>query len=84
MNVVLSPLAEKIIRDQLESGQFDSPDQVVEEALQQMQGYQDVEELDDETMAAINEGQAEIDRGEGMALGIFKAELRKRTGLKLP
>lgn len=36
------------------------------------------EELDDETLAAIEEGNAQIDRGEGIDFDQFAADMRQR------
>jgi len=84
MNVTLSPETEKFILSQIQAGLFASPDQLLEEAVREMMAEDTNEEdLDDETIAAINEGQAQIDRGEGMDRATFLSELRKRTGLNL-
>jgi putative addiction module CopG family antidote len=84
MNVTLSPETEKFIHSQIQAGLFASPDQLLEEAVREMMAEDTNEEdLDDETIAAINEGQAQIDRGEGMDRATFLSELRKRTGLNL-
>lgn len=81
MNVILSPEAQKIIRDQMDSGQFDSPDQVVEEALHKMQAFQEEGlELDEETIAAIDRAEAQFAQGKGVDFGTFAAGWRKRIG----
>jgi antitoxin ParD1/3/4 len=84
MIVTLSPEAERFIQDQIHAGRYASPEQVLDAAVRNLMGGDtSEEELDDETIAAINEGQAQIDRGEGMDRATFLFELRKRTGLNI-
>jgi Arc/MetJ-type ribon-helix-helix transcriptional regulator len=63
-------------------GGFASADEVVRVALEtlgQVRGV-DFEDLDAETRAAIEEGLAQADRGEGRPLDEVRAELRARFG----
>ena len=84
MNVTLSPETERFIQDQIQAGLYSSPEQLLDAAVRNLMSEDtNEEELDDDTIAAINEDQAQIDRGEGMDRATFLSEFQKRTGLKL-
>ncbi len=72
------PELEKFIADQVQAGHFPSPDAAVEAAVEQMMFERDAIELDQETIAAINRAEAQLDRGEGIDFKQFAAERRKR------
>jgi putative addiction module CopG family antidote len=77
MNLSLHPEIEKFIGDQVKDGRFSSPEAVVEEAIKLWREVPPAE-LDDETAAAINEAEAQADRGEGMELAQFRSHISKR------
>ena len=75
MHLELSkPELRKFVEDQVTAGHFQSPEQVLEEALLRMME----EEVDDETLAAIDEGDAQLDRGEGRPWEEVREELRTK------
>jgi putative addiction module CopG family antidote len=78
MNLSLRPEVEKFIGDQVKEGRFSSAEAVVEEAIKLWREVPPVEELDDETAAAINEAEAQADRGEGMELAQFRSHISER------
>src|SRR5437762_2062897 len=84
MHVTLNPTTEKFIQSQVEAGIFASPDQMVEEAIARMISDRcavaDMDELDEDTMASINEAQAEFERGDGLDGETIRKEISKRIG----
>jgi putative addiction module CopG family antidote len=76
------PELEKFIADQVQSGSFKSPDEVIEEALSRMMLEDGLDALDEETQAAIARAEAEFDRGEDRPFSEFAAELLARVQKK--
>jgi Arc/MetJ-type ribon-helix-helix transcriptional regulator len=72
------PELEKFIDDQVKAGYFPSADAAVEAAIEQMRLDSESDEIDDETAAAINRAEEEIDRGEWVDFEQFAAEMRKK------
>ena len=81
MNVKLNPEAERFVESQVKLGHFTSADEVVEAAVDRMMNESSAE-LDDETAAAINRAEAQLDRGEGIEFEQFAAEWRKKIAAK--
>jgi Arc/MetJ-type ribon-helix-helix transcriptional regulator len=77
MNVTLRPDAQKFIEEQVRAGNFRSVDDALQEAVQRMMIEAELD-LDDETAAAINRAEEQIDRGEGIELEQFAAEWRRK------
>jgi len=80
MAVVLSAETQKLIEERMKETGVGSPDELVRVALQtlhQVRG-EDFEELDAATRAAIEEGLAQADRGEGRPWEELREELRAR------
>ena len=66
MNIVLSPRTQKLLEDQMKKGSFSSPDDLLRialETLDQVKG-ENYEDLDPQTRAAIEEAEAQCDKGE--------------------
>ena len=70
----------KFIDDQVRSGRFRSPDDAINAAVARLQAEEDLlaEDLDDADLAAIQEGLAQLDRGEGRPWADVRAELRNK------
>jgi Arc/MetJ-type ribon-helix-helix transcriptional regulator len=77
MNLSLRPEIERYIEHQVESGGFPTPEAVVEAAIAEWREAE-VEELDEETIAAINEAEAQIDRGEGIEFKLVREQWKQR------
>lgn len=80
MNISLTPETEKLLEEQMKKGHFASPDDVVRTALQaldQVRG-EDYEDLDEETRSAIEEAEAQHQRGEGRPWEEVREELKSR------
>jgi Arc/MetJ-type ribon-helix-helix transcriptional regulator len=71
------PELEKFIDEQVKAGHFPNPEAAVEAAVQQMMLDQ-MQELDDETVDAINRGDEQIDSGRSLDFKQFAAEMRKK------
>lgn len=74
--MTLSRDVQQFIDEQVKAGHFPSPEAVVEAAIIEMRRAD--EELDDQTIAAINEGLEQADRGEGVELDEFRSQTMKR------
>jgi antitoxin ParD1/3/4 len=67
MQVQLPPELEELVRRRMESGQYDSPFDVVREALQLLETYDELSRRRNaEIGRKIDEGLAQLDRGEGI------------------
>ena len=77
MNLSLSPDIQHFIQEQVRSGRFPSPEAVVEAAVGDLRDAS-ASGLDDATVEAINEAEAQADRGEGMELAPFREHISKR------
>jgi antitoxin ParD1/3/4 len=77
MQITLRPELEEFVNEQVKTGQYTSPADVVEAALARLMVDLD-DELDDETLAALDEADAQIDRGEGIPLDEAFERLRRK------
>ena len=68
MDISLSPELQKFIEEKVKAGEFQSPAQVVEAGLARLMLDPRSDELDEETVAAIERAEAQLDRGEGIPL----------------
>jgi Arc/MetJ-type ribon-helix-helix transcriptional regulator len=81
MNVVLSPETQRLLEERMKKGKFTSADDAVRVALQTLDQLE-ADDMDDDTLAAIEEGLAQANRGEGRPWDDVKAELRSKYDLK--
>jgi antitoxin ParD1/3/4 len=70
MTISLSPETQKLLEEQMQKGGYATPDDVLRIALQTLYELEaaPLEELDPQTQAAIEEGLAQANRGEGIPL----------------
>lgn len=80
MSLTLSPQTQKAIEERLKQGDFRSADDLVQTAIQVLDGVrgEDIEDLDPETQAAIERAEAQSDRGEGRPWEEVREELRAK------
>jgi predicted transcriptional regulator len=80
MAIILSPETQHLIEQRMKDTGFSSADDLVRVALQALDAGkgEDFEELDANTQAAIEEGLAEADRGEGRDWKDVRAEILDR------
>ncbi len=80
MTITLSAETQKLLEARMKQGGFQTPDAIVRialETLDQIEG-EALEDLDDETQAAIERAEAQSARGEGRPWEEVKAELRAK------
>ena len=78
MNLTLSPEIERRIAEQIRMGRFPTPEAVVEAAVVELTETGIDSTLNSEDIAAIEEADAQIDRGEGMDISTLRAQLARR------
>jgi len=80
MAIVLNAETQKLIEERMKETGFDNADELVRVALETLHRVrgEDFEELDLKTRAAIEEGLAEADRGEGRPWEEVREELGAR------
>ncbi len=71
MSVTLTPRAEAMVRQKIETGSYGTADEVIEEALRLL----DQRDFKERLRASLDEAEAELDRGEGVE---WTPELTKR------
>ena len=85
MNITLSSDTAKRITEKVRSGDYESADAIVEQAVAFFLDYED-EPMDEEefrqTKAAISEALDQADRGEGISLEEFDKGMRARYGIQ--
>ena len=77
MNLILSPETQQLLEARMKKTGLSSPDEALRVALQTLDELED-EDLDDETLAAIEEGLAQANRGEGRPWEELREELRAK------
>ena len=77
MTISLSPQTQKLLEDRMRKGGFPTPDDAIRAALQISEATTQLD-LDDETSAALEEGEAQIDRGECRPWEQVRDEIRTR------
>jgi Arc/MetJ-type ribon-helix-helix transcriptional regulator len=78
MNVTLKPALKKLVDEKLKAGDYGSANELLEAAIARLILDPKREELDEHTLAALKEGEAELDRGEGTPLEAAFDLLRKK------
>jgi Arc/MetJ-type ribon-helix-helix transcriptional regulator len=80
MNISLSPQTQKLLEEQMRKGRFATPDEAMQTALRALDGStgEDYADLDSETRDAIEQAEAEYDRGEGRPWEEVREELLAR------
>ena len=80
MTITLSPETQKLLEEQMKTGQFSDADEVLRLALQTLSQTEagDYDDLDADTRAAIEESEAQLARGEGIPWEDVREELRAR------
>lgn len=71
----------QFVEDQVKSGHYPSPEAVVEAAIADLRDATHAG-LDEETIAAINRAEDQLDRGEGVDFDDFAAAMRKKIAAK--
>jgi len=84
MTIRLKPELAQFIDEQVKSGQYKSADDAVNAAVARAQMEEELrsEEISEEDIAAIEEGLAQIERGEVIPWEQVRAELKKKMRSK--
>jgi Arc/MetJ-type ribon-helix-helix transcriptional regulator len=77
MQLTLPPAIARYVTDCVEAGQYPSAEAMVIAAILDMREVTE-DELDDETIDAINEGLDQAERGEGIDFETFRAQWNER------
>jgi putative addiction module CopG family antidote len=77
MDVTLKPELQRFVDEQVQSGRFTSPAEVLEAGLARLMLEPTPDELDDDDMAAIAESERQIERGEDVDWREVSAKLRQ-------
>ena len=75
---ILCPDTEKLIADRLRQGGYKSADELVRVAIETLDQMQ-TQEVDSETLDAIEEAEAQYARGEGRPWETVREELRAKS-----
>jgi Arc/MetJ-type ribon-helix-helix transcriptional regulator len=80
MNVILNPDTQRLLEAQMTKGRFATPDDAMQTALRLLDRarLEDYEELDSQTRSAIDEAEAQYQRGEGRPWEEVRAEVLAR------
>lgn len=78
MNLALNPEIERRIAEQVRLGRFPSPEALVEAAVAEFTSELSAQSLTAADVGAIEEADAQIDRGEGIDLATLRTEMSKR------
>jgi len=78
MNVRLKPELQKFIDEEVKAGNFASADEVIEAGLARLMLDPAPRDADAETLAAIDEAEGQMDRGEGLPLDEAFTKLRQK------
>ena len=74
MSYPFPPVLDRLVREELATGAYNSEDDVLVEAMQALRDR-------DETIAGIREGLSDLDAGRVRLLGDVDAELRTKHGI---
>jgi Arc/MetJ-type ribon-helix-helix transcriptional regulator len=77
MTITLGPETQRLLEDQLQKGIFASPDEALRAALQALD---ELGELDEGTLDAIDESDAQIARGQVLEWDEVLARVRAKYG----
>ena len=77
MQLTLNPEQQRFVEQQIQEGRFQSAEAIVEEALRRMMDDPDGL-FNDSVMDAIDESEAQIERGEVYPWEVVREELRKK------
>ena len=80
MTISLSPETQKLLEEQMKKHGYASADEAVRTALERLnqEDSEYIEDLDEETQVAIQEGLAQSERGEGRPWEQVREEIRAR------
>ena len=81
MNITFRPELLRRIETKVHSGEYESAEALVEEALQWYPSMEEDEGQIEEIKAAVREGLEQAERGEGASLEEFDQHMRRKYGI---
>jgi len=78
MNVTLKPTLKKLVEDKVKAGEYGSADELLEAAVARLIFDPQRDELDEQTLAALEAAEQQLDRGEGIPLETAFSKLRNK------
>jgi putative addiction module CopG family antidote len=78
MNIILKPELQRFIDDQVQSGRFSSPSEVLEAGIARLMLDPLPDELDADDLAAIEQSERQIAAGQDLDWKEVSAELRRK------
>ena len=81
MNISLRPELQRRIATKVQSGEYESAEALVQEALQWYLSMEEDEGQIEEIKAAVREGLEQAERGEGTSLEEFDQHMRRKHGI---
>jgi antitoxin ParD1/3/4 len=82
MNLLLKPEHQKLIEDQLSTGRYANPDEIIAEALELLNKRDQYQEWSEEIGQKIDVAAQQLDRGEGIDGESAIAQLRRKLQKK--
>jgi len=83
MNLLLKPEHQKLIEDQLSTGRYANPDEIIAEALELLNKRDQYQEWSEEIGRKIDIAAQQLDRGEGIdgesAIALLRKKLQKNS-----
>jgi putative addiction module CopG family antidote len=67
VDVTLKPEVRRFVEEQVKTGRFSSPDEVLEAGVARLMLDSEEPNLDEQTLKAIEHADAQLDRGEGVS-----------------
>jgi Arc/MetJ-type ribon-helix-helix transcriptional regulator len=80
MNLTLKPEDERFLNEQVKAGRFSSAEDAVAEAIDRLRWGDEITPTRDD-LAAVREGLAQLDRGEGIPWEQARRDLNAKYGL---
>lgn len=78
MSITLNPEQERFIQQKLNSGKYQNAEQIIHEAFQLLEKWEQYQQWTKETREKVQVGLAELERGEGLDSEEVIAQLRSR------
>ena len=83
MNLLLKPEHQKLIEEQLSTGRYANPDEIIAEALELLNKRDQYQEWSEEIGRKIDIAAQQLDRGEGIdgesAIALLRKKLQKNS-----
>ncbi len=82
MNVTLKPELTKFVQDKVDAGEYASAEELLEAAVARLIFDPKCEQLDEQSLAAMEEGESQLDRGQAIPVEEAFHQLRQKYAAK--